>query len=364
MTVVILYWSLYPFEWLDRAGDGTALAALLATWNSWPHRSDLLANILMYMPFGFFTVQAFRRRLLCVALVSAAGIALSASMELSQFYDRGRVTSLWDLYANTAGAMLGAALGYTLHRQTTARVPGRIAQHPYSVLLLGSWLGYRLFPYVPTVDLHGWWTAVRPLFRLPQLPPLDLYRHTVIWLAMGLLLQALIGVAWSRLALPLFVILLEGGRILMGTPLSPAEVLGGAVAVLVWVGGMARLRGRAPILAVLFTVMVILRGLAPFEFHNAGRSFQWVPFSGFLHGNLGVDIQAFLEKTFLYGALVWLWMRGGCRFATATIGCAAITLSIGFAQVYLSGRSAELTDTAMLLVMALILKTMAEDMPT
>ena len=363
VTAVIVYWSLFPFEWLDRTGDSNGLAALLATWRDWPQRADLLANILLYMPLGFFTIQAFRRRPLYLALVTAAGMALSVAMEITQYYDRGRATSLSDVYANTAGTLLGGALGYELHRQTPARLPASFRQRPYIILMLGCWLGYRLFPYVPTVDLHAYWTAVKPLFRSPELPPLDLYRHTVIWLALALLLQALAGVAWSRLAFVLFVPLLEGIRILIGTPLSPAEVLGGAIAVLLWVGGMARLRGRGLILAASFTLMIILRGLAPFHFHNTGRSFQWVPFRSFLWGDLGVNVQVFLEKTFLYGTLVWLWVRGGWSFTAATLGSAAVVLGIAFAQVLLPGRSAELTDMVMLIIMASILKTMAEDLP-
>jgi VanZ family protein len=361
VTAVIVYWSLFPFEWLDRTGDSSALTALLSSYRDWPPRADLLANILLYMPFGFFAVQAFRQRPLYLALTAAAGMALSVTMELTQFYDRGRVTSLSDVCANSAGTLLGGVLGYELHRQTDARLPERFRQRPYVLLLVGCWLGSRLFPYVPTVDLHAYWTAVKPLFRSPQLPFPDLYRHTVTWLALALLLQALTGVEWSRLAFLLFVPMVEGLRILIGTPLSPAEVLGGTIALVLWAGGLARLRARALMVAALFTLMVILRGLAPFHFLDTGRSFQWVPFHGFVTGDLSINIEVFLEKTFLYGSLVWLWVRGGLVLITATVANAAVVLSVGFAQVFLPGRSAELTDTAMLIITAAILKAMAED---
>lgn len=361
VVAVIVYWSLFPFQWIDRTGEVGALQAMLDSFYEKPHRLDLLANVLFYMPLGFFAVQAFRRRKLYVAITTAVGMALSVTMELTQYYDLGRVTAMSDVYANTAGTLLGATAGHLLHRQVAARLPERFRRRPFAILMLACWLGYRLFPYVPKIDLHAYWRAVRPLFRSPQVLPLALCTNLATWLALALLVQALVGVRWGRLGFFLFVPLVEGLRVLIGTPMTPAEVLGAAIALVLWTAGLERMRVWGFTLAALFTAMVILRGLTPFHFADTGRSFQWMPFRGFATGSLAVNMQSFLEKSFLYGTMVWLWVRAGSSIALATGGCAALVLSMSVAQVYLAGRSAELTDAAMLVVLALIMKATGED---
>src|SRR5690349_13599716 len=56
LAVIIAYGSLYPFEFsLPTTGSGP-VQALLRTWANTPGRGDFLANVLLYMPLGFFAV--------------------------------------------------------------------------------------------------------------------------------------------------------------------------------------------------------------------------------------------------------------------------------------------------------------------
>ncbi len=75
VTACILYGSLYPFAFYAR--PGSAFAYLLSMRLDWDHPGDLLAT----------------------------------SMELLQFYDRGRVTSIGDVYADSLGATVGGRDG-------------------------------------------------------------------------------------------------------------------------------------------------------------------------------------------------------------------------------------------------------------
>src|SRR5579871_1767795 len=82
LVMVIVYGSLYPFAFQFRAGS--PLQALAATYNSSDSRGDILANILFYLPFGFFATQALRGLASAhrLAAVTFAGMILSGSMEL------------------------------------------------------------------------------------------------------------------------------------------------------------------------------------------------------------------------------------------------------------------------------------------
>jgi len=59
-----------------------------------------------------------------------------------------------------AGAMIGRLAGADLRGPVMA-----IREFAaFARLLLLAWVGWRLYPYVPTIDLHKYWHSVKPLF--------------------------------------------------------------------------------------------------------------------------------------------------------------------------------------------------------
>jgi hypothetical protein len=78
IVIAIAYGSLYPFSFRFR--PGSPVRALADTYGVADSRGDFVANILFYVPFGFFSVQALRRRT-ALGLVAAtfAGTVLSTS---------------------------------------------------------------------------------------------------------------------------------------------------------------------------------------------------------------------------------------------------------------------------------------------
>lgn len=75
-------------------------------------------------------------------------------MEVTQYFDYGRVTDASDVYSNTIGTLLGAIGGRLTGGGFRWPLLSDIASAPIPALLIVSWTGYRLFPYVPTIDLH------------------------------------------------------------------------------------------------------------------------------------------------------------------------------------------------------------------
>ena len=49
---------------------------------------------------------------------------------------------------------------------------------------------YRLYPYVPTIDLHKYWDALKPVVFHPRPTGYDLFRYTAIWLTIGSLIES------------------------------------------------------------------------------------------------------------------------------------------------------------------------------
>jgi hypothetical protein len=56
IVAVIIYGSLYPFSFRTPAYGIGPVRKLIESWAEAPHRGDFLANIMFYLPFGFFGV--------------------------------------------------------------------------------------------------------------------------------------------------------------------------------------------------------------------------------------------------------------------------------------------------------------------
>jgi VanZ family protein len=358
VIAVIIYGSLYPFVFRQPGYGLGPMRTLLDSWRHTPSRGDFVANILFYTPLGFFAILAIDKRiggLLRIALVVATGTALSTLMELAQYYDPGRVTSATDLYANVTGTALGALVGGLAGADFRWPLLREIAANRVPALLLSAWVGYTLFPYVPTIDVHKYWNALKPLIHHPTLTGYDLLRHTAVWLAIGSLIDGIAGPKRGGLLFPLFIGVVLLAKVLMvHTALTIAEIAGAGLAVGLWGVLAIDPRLRKIVIALLFSGYVIAERLEPFQFAAPGRSFGWVPFLGFITGSLELAVLSFLQKFFLFGSSIWLAAKAGLQLRSSIIVTAAILFATSYADAYLPNRAVEITDTVMALLIGAV----------
>lgn len=361
----IVYGSLYPFIFHVPAADSGALSGLLQTWRRPPQsRGDLLANILFYMPLGFTLGRALEERLArktALALTIAIGAALSFSLELSQHFDAGRVSCMSDFYMNTIGTAAGAVAGIAVGDQLLA---AELVPHEASLfacLLLLAWLGWRLFPYEPVIDLHKYWASVKPLVRTPSLGAYGLFRFTALWAAVLYLVQFGLKVreAWLTGAVAMMAVF--GAKILIiDQIITLPEVLGATLAYFYLVFVLSPQPGVGTrLLAALFLLSIALERILPLQIAETTRPFEWIPFYGFLHGSLAVNTQSFMQKIFLYGTGLYLLLDAGLGLIWAALLEGLIILATSLFETMLVGRSAEITDALMVLLLAVIAHVLA-----
>jgi VanZ family protein len=335
--LLIVYGSLYPFQFQHCTGS------LLATSGIPANRGDLLSNILLYLPLGFFGRNALSRSRWSVAVVTLAGAALSFALESIQRCDAERVSSMADVYANAGGTLLGSLLAVAWGARVNA-----------AVLLAACWVASRVLPYVPSPHVEKYRAAIRALFVAPG--PLDVFHYFALWMAAAAVFEAL-GVRRGLLAV---IVAVMAARIVV-VDVSPvsAEVLGALLAFAAW-NGAAPMRGRAIAVAIIFTAYVVVNALEPFQFLREPRAFGWTPFLSFMRSPRESASRVFLEKSFMYGALVWLAARAGISFGLAAAGGSALVFILRVAQVYLPGRSAEITDALMVLMAAAAMRLIGD----
>lgn len=358
MAAVIIYGSLYPFDFQVPVREFGPVRSLLGTWANTPGRGDFVSNVLLYMPlgyFGFLGVGERAGRLSRLLVVIILGTCLSIAMELTQYYDVTRDSTLTDVYSNTVGTILGASVAALIGGRFRWPFIRSIAANREPALLLAGWLGYRLFPYVPAIDLHKYWNALKPVVLNPSVSAYDLGRHTAVALGVFALFTAIFRERRPLLLLPFFIAAVFFAEILIvDKELSVAEIAGAALGFALWLVLAVSARWRLVVVTVLFAAMVVAQRLEPFQFASTPGHFEWIPFYGFMQGSIGIDVQSFFEKFFLYGTLIWLLTQIGWPLGRAAASVAVVLLITSWLETYLPGRSAEITDALLALAIAFI----------
>ena len=361
-VVLILYGTLFPFRFaaLGASGFFELLTGLTFQRTS---RGDLVANLLLYMPLGLCLLLSWPPRWGAVTRLFwtvMLGTMLSCAIEMLQVHAPSRVSSLTDVVLNASGALAGGliALAY-LEIGSTIRIPGiapgKPEPVPLGILLL--WLGFRLAPFVPSIDWQKFKDALKPVFLEPQFGVLDTYRYMVGWLVVGYAVRHLWRREYALHALVAIILIVLVGRVvIVGKVLVAPELLALVLciplsAVLV---AMPDPR-RAGLLALLLASVIVLQGLKPFELLAQPHSFSWVPFMNSLSDSLEVNYSVLLEKCFWYFSLVWLLTRQGMGIALATILTAILLALVEVAQLWLPERSAEITDPLLALAAGILL---------
>lgn len=367
VVTLILYGSLFPFEFDTLSGQtifqiATSLAFKRAS------RGDVIANLLLYMPFGLCMTLALPRRLYAIAvlvLTVAGGVLCSLGIEMAQTLESARVASLTDVLLNAAGTGIGCAVAL-IYRSlgTHLRIPGLAERRPAPVPLgfLLLWLSYRLAPFVPSFDWQKIKDSLQPLLD-PELDGFAAFRFLVGWLVIAYAVRRM----WHReYAVAVLVALAVGtqlGRVMVvGKSVNPAELIA-LVALLALLPPMRRLAvpRRLLLLSLALVAIIVVQGLEPWRFDAEAHAFSWVPFKNSLSDALEVNISVLIEKCFWYASLVWLLaQRSGALWARAC-GVALLVGAIEFVQMWLPGRSAEITDPLLVLAAAGLLYVIGVD---
>ncbi len=355
VAILISYGSLYPFGFHEWAVGLGRVDALLATIDPRTHRGNFIANVVLFVPFGFLTVlvaAACRHRLLCGLAWAVGGLALAVALQVAQLWIPGRNPELGDAVINALGLALGLAVG--LMWMTLAKdLPGG-ARHGAAMIplaLAATWVVYRWYPLVPTLDLQNVKNAFKPLLVSPELNVPRLFTHLVAWSAwMWLLIRSglFAGRSWLVGLSAVSVVLLQPLFVSGSLSVSAVAGLGLALCLLPWL----RHYEAGTVVILMLLAALLVEGLRPFTFNAYPREFLWLPFAGFLGGSMELNLLNLFEKVFLYGALIYAMRANGLRWGTAGLIAALWLGMIEGIQVWLPGRTPEITDPLLALMLA------------
>jgi VanZ family protein len=343
VSALIAYGSLYPFAFAAPSGHALREIAALPYNPFATARGDLIANIALFVPFGFFGVLSLPRLAprLSLPIVIATGAVFAFLLQLGQIFVPPRDPSLIDVVWNIAGVSLGSALALLpwAHSLATARGPWTL--EPPSLLAL-FWIASQWMPLVPSLDLKRIEQGLKPLIMTSRILPVEIMVQASAWLvALHLMSRAKLPKEWQSFlpALPLLVLALQPFIVRNGLTID--EVSGAVAGLALWLAARSLLSAR--VLAGVLVIAILATSLMPFG---------------------GVqDMAGLLEKAFLYGALLWLSKEAGLRLSMAILLALAVA-AIGVApQILLTGGVPLPADPVLVLLLAWALRVTAERRP-
>ncbi len=302
-ALLLVYGSLYPLS--DWSGPlDSALDFLTAPWPRYFTRSDVITNVLVYLPFGALTTRSLRYRLAPLAAFAVAtllGLLLSFGMECLQAFLPGRVSSRLDWLLNGLGTLLGALIAALIQmRWAPVRalmllrrrwfLPGHAAD--LGLLVLGLWTLAQLIPLLLFLDLESLQRGLWSLWRALLQPSL-LHWQQLIADSLGIAGLGLFVTLYARSAknvMPLYVVFIVAVLLLRIPVMSwRLSLESGAGALLGLTGAMALLRSpqglRLAAAAATIFLGFALAKLAPEMslWFKPPRDINWIPFAGRMH---------------------------------------------------------------------------------
>ncbi len=411
-ALLVLYGSLMPFDFTHSPAQ--AAGAYRSAWRTWPlatdrppSRSDLLANLLLYVPLGALLAAPRdgrrRARGRTALLAVAGGVTLSAAVELLQTLSPTRTAGVNDLVMNAAGTALGAGLSLLwgeralggLRRQLRPGGAGRPLRTVAGILILLLALD-ALWPLLPTLQLSALKDSAKHTLRLLPLGGFTehAWHHWVVvragvWGILAAVLGAVcagdptrenpadappdgVGATrpylWGALAAILLAALLEAAKVfIVGRFANPANVLasgGGAVAAMAIAARLRATltpRGAHVLAGALLGLFVVYLAWAPFNFALPAPApdapdsptARLLPLYDYaLHGH-GEQVRLFVWTILLLGATTYALQVGGVRdWRTGRLRRALLAAWVAglfgavleFGQVFLPTRTPSTTD--------------------
>jgi hypothetical protein len=222
------------------------------------------------------------------------------------------------------------------------------------LLLLSCWLAYQLFPLFPVWGRTNLIHRLAAIGTVTAFSPVDALVVFAEWLAAACLLESVRKNKINGL-LALLLLLAPLRLIIRSRTLAWSDILGAAAAYAAWVClPRVWVRRAAP---VLLTAALVLGELSPFHFaaRSGARAFNWVPFRGLFRSDWQDGFVVLFRKSFWYGSVLWLWRASGRSLAWTTALAATGLFLLERVQVYLPGRTPEITDAALAVLMGVLL---------
>lgn len=306
---VIIYGSLFPFDfqYVNWANEGRRM--LFSTSFFGGKITDILSNILLFIPLGFSGSELISRHTksekFYIYLCFFAFI-LAIGLQILQIYIPQRFPAFYDAVWNIIGTFVGILLANFMAR----RYPHILnSDNKISLfILLSSWIFFLLLPFIFSFEKSLLTQNINAHISLEEYKLANIFIFTGIWLAFERLLDEMVYIKKNILfSLESVLILTTVLKIFtFNNVIEPEIFLGGIIAVIISKSSFYKNRAAYKCIALILIPSMFYYSLYPFEFtNNPYKDFIWIPFAELFSSNILGTLRTLFFKIFVYGAIVW-----------------------------------------------------------
>ncbi|MBF7072155.1 acyltransferase family protein [Glaciecola sp. MH2013] len=353
IAFLIIYGSLYPFSIEIKPVSEAALAALLNFDVRQTGLTDLIANIVLFVPMGMFIRGAFPRvnSAFQLGLLFIAVFAFAYGIQALQLFTLDRKPWGGDAIWNMVGYVIGLLLHSSLRFEFVGSFQKLDKVKQISLMLACAIILLELAPFAPSIDFDILKQNIKSLLQKPSIDWYWTFENTVFWLVAFYLLHVALPVWVNMRRLSIVAATVLAAKFfIIANNINLASLVAVIIALLIWSVFWQVIKSKnksvlnALTLAVLLLASIIANGLYPFEISDNITAFKWLPFSGSMNGNLLLNIVAFAKKLVFYGGAIWLLYLHYKHLIKAMLICAAVVLFAELLQMRVDNSIAESTD--------------------
>lgn len=356
VCVLIAYGSFFPFQFHFDMNYNIQVLKEFLSFNYHSGLSDLVSNFVLFLPFGFFGVKALDHIRYGTGIIVITGILFASILQVIQIFIPARVPSVTDVLWNTAGCVTGGIFANWIRLPTFHDKKHQPVWFSVPVMIASCWLISQLIPFIPSIDLGEIKNSLKPLLIYHEFSWSSCLVYTICWITAGSFVFGTFQLQRSG-----FYFCLSAGMVLslqviiMTRSVSVSNLLGTLLAMTIWILFFDKTVMKTRNLLVVIFAIIFIDGFFPLHVTADPVPFQFVPFHGFLSGNMLHNIITFFEKLFIYGSLVIL-LRTVLKNHKISMLIACIwVLSIEMLQMFTLNHSPELTDALMVLIIAILI---------
>lgn len=363
IAAFITYGSLYPFKFVAPVSWTGAWATFLNGPRWWTSLSDVVGNALLFLPLGLVisaglpSAQRTPLRLIVITLI-ATGFALL--LQVAQILVPTRSAAISDVFWNTMGFLAGIGFATALVR-LRVRIKIRHFEPGMPHLLLVFWLAAELAPLVPAFDWQGVKDALRALRTMHSFDWSVALASAARTLALGTILNAMSDkrkATWPLAAIVMAAVLLK--PLIVGQSLTVEDLSGYSLGFAGWLLASRWMHeGLDGIAATLLLVTYSIDELRPFSLRVQPTSMNWVPFSSVLTSMTSGSLSSLFRSLFTFATIGWLVCRSGGMLVPTTMIIAIWIGAFEAAQMWIVGRTADITESVLVVVAGAIVATFA-----
>jgi hypothetical protein len=362
LTGAIAYGSFYPFNFAGAMAPAHPWLALLQEPMLWTSFSDVLGNIVLFMPIGLCVRMIDPRlRPAPVVALTLAFVFYAYAIQVGQYYFPGRDPNISDAVWNATGCVAGVIVALLL-RHISLRLPygQQSSAHAIALTVLMFWLGSELAPFVPSLDVQHVKEALKPLLSLDNLVPARIFTLAFGIAVCAELLRTVFGEQHLRRNLGALLAIMMLGKLMIGSHAwhwatlfaLPLGIL------LAWQTQKQKSDNRHLVLAGLLLAAFTLNELFPFELRGEAIAIRWIPFAARLEGNMLTNMDSMFLSLFQYTGILWLLTAQGARLSGLTIFLSLWVFAMEWIQTWLVDRTPDSTEVLLVIIAALLVDQM------